>query len=493
MCVPSVITIVIGLLQSATIQPPPWITHTEPAYTIQSPKGWTAASDRQKGWVHLMGTQGEDIVVWPVFLPGVTTLDAAGAQSLHMKLAAASPYHANWEPPQLAGTGVLRARGTSQNMVAVSMFLWMSSPRGTAGYFYVASARGEDGFRQKQADLARVLGSFRLTGAPVAGAAPPPPATTAGLRFTRFVDPNEGAFSVEVPAGWKTAGGMFRNGPFITHPAIQTDSPDGRTKVVLGDAQLPTNFREYLPGAPAWMMRPPGTNEMGSIIYPYMTGSTYCRFYIESRVSGFCSDLQISDVKDNAPVDVPPPMAMTPSSRYTVGSLSFTCKEQGEPRKGYCTAKTTQMFQPPAIQSPTNMWRVETLLAYLAPPEDVKQAEAAMARLASSFQINTQWGMGQVRAAGAQSRIIAGATQDIANMAQQSQRYRDAVDDRIAKLRSDATLGVTTVVDPRTGDRMTVDSGSGYYWVNPQGHVVGTNVDTRPNVDFGRLLELPLR
>jgi hypothetical protein len=38
-----------------------------------------------------------------------------------------------------------------------------------------------------------------------------------------------------------------------------------------------------------------------------------------------------------------------------------------------------------------------------------------------------------------------------------------------------------------------VDSGSGYYWVDNRGMILGTNVDTSPGVDFRRLLELPLR
>ena len=114
-----------------------------------------------------------------------------------------------------------------------------------------------------------------------------------------------------------------------------------------------------------------------------------------------------------------------------------------------------------------------------------------MLRLRDSFQINTEWGMRQIQTAGAQSRIIAGATQEIAGMAERSQRYRDAVDDRIAQLRSNATLGVTDVVDPATCRHTTVDSGSGYYWVDHRGVIVGTNTDTHPNVDFRALVQLP--
>ncbi len=43
-------------------QSPQWITHKDPQYySVESPPGWTASPDRQKGWVHLIGTQGEDV------------------------------------------------------------------------------------------------------------------------------------------------------------------------------------------------------------------------------------------------------------------------------------------------------------------------------------------------------------------------------------------------------------------------------------------------
>ena len=46
-------------------------------------------------------------------------------------------------------------------------------------------------------------------------------------------------------------------------------------------------------------------------------------------------------------------------------------------------------------------------------------------------------------------------------------------------------------MDPATGRHMTVDSGAGYYWVDQRGVIVGTNTDTRPNVDFRALVQLP--
>ena len=129
----------------ATSADPPWATHKDSGFSVEMPPGWTAGSDPQKGWVHLMGTQGEDVVIWPVFLPGAPAdLDLRTAQSIHQKLAAACPYNAEWEVTKAMGSNIVRARGRSGEMIAVSAFTWKISPRGVAGYFYVAGARETD-------------------------------------------------------------------------------------------------------------------------------------------------------------------------------------------------------------------------------------------------------------------------------------------------------------------------------------------------------------
>ncbi len=40
-------------------------------------------------------------------------------------------------------------------------------------------------------------------------------------------------------------------------------------------------------------------------------------------------------------------------------------------------------------------------------------------------------------------------------------------------------------------DREGLESGSEYYWMDHRGAVVGTQTDTRPNLDFRQLLRLP--
>jgi hypothetical protein len=63
--------------------------------------------------------------------------------------------------------------------------------------------------------------------------------------------------------------------------------------------------------------------------------------------------------------------------------------------------------------------------------------------------------------------------------------------DELSRRRENAILGVEDVVDPVTGRELKVESGSNYYWIDHRGDIVGTQTDTRPNLDFRELTRLP--
>ncbi|MCC6861229.1 MAG: hypothetical protein IT158_21865 [Bryobacterales bacterium] len=469
----------VSVLQAA--QPaspaPEWAAQKGAGFSVETPAGWSVWPDARKGWVHLMGTQGEDVVVWPVFLPGVVSVpDLKTVQAIHQKLAAACPFQAQWESAQAAGPNLVRARGKSGEMTAVSAFAWKPSPRGVAGYFYSAAARKAD-FAGKAADLVRVLGSFRLTGD--AGGA-------GGVQWALFADPMEGAFTAEVPAGWQASGGLIRSSPEDPHLVLGVTSPDGRTRVSLGDPQMSTYFID-----PAGSLIPEGSMNGAAMVLRYLTGAYFCQFYVASRAPMFCTDLQISEVRDN-PEMVPyvlskdPTLAQRP---FSIGSAAFQCREQGQMKAGFCQALTTRLSLPAPGQ--IGMWNLKALTVYLTPPDRAEQTRAIMTHIGDSVRFNPQWGMQEVRNAGVRSGIISGTANQIAGMGEATQRKVDAVEERIARMRSDATLGIVRLEDPATGRQTTVDSGANFYWVDPRGVIVGTNVDTTPGVDFRRMIESP--
>ncbi len=461
-------------------QSPQWIIHQDPHhYSVESPPGWTASPDRQRGWVQLTGTQGEGVLIWPVFIPGL--VDTRFASLIHLRLAAASPYNAQWESPQSVAPNALRARGASGSTLATSVFTWVSSPRGLAGSFYVVAAREPD-YRRRQDDFARILQSFRIMGAEAPGAAAPRPAAPGEVQYARFSDPVEGAFTMDVPAGWKTQGGLARHSPTYAQPVVESVSPDGQIRILVGDAAIPPFID---PSGDMFLSRLPEGSVYGTVtrVRRFTPGALFCRDYVLSRLSQICPNPQITEVKDRP--DLLPKVAdhpLLPRMRVSIGEVWFRCGDPAQPKVGLCAARTEGVGSP---------WAVNPIIGYLAPPEKASTARAIMDQMVKSRRFNPQWQRMQNQVAGASSEIASLTANEIAEMAARSQRARDAVDDEIARRRSNATLGTVDLVDPQTGRRLSVESGSHYYWVDPRGLIVGTNTATVPTVDFRALLQLP--
>jgi hypothetical protein len=174
--------------------------------------------------------------------------------------------------------------------------------------------------------------------------------------------------------------------------------------------------------------------------------------------------------------------ALAHTSRATWADVSFRCGEPAQPKTGHCQA-ITDAFGPP-------LWRVHNLSAFVAPAEKESLANSIWDHTRESLQFEPQWEHMETQLAGAASRAVSGTANDIANMMARSQMARNAIDDEIARRRSNATLGVVDLADPETGRHMSVESGSNYYWVDPRGVIVGTTTDTHPSVDFRALLQL---
>ena len=57
------------------------------------------------------------------------------------------------------------------------------------------------------------------------------PVTLAAVSWTQFEDPAEHAFSLQIPAGWKVVGGLYRFGPLDPRVMVDLVSPDGGTRI----------------------------------------------------------------------------------------------------------------------------------------------------------------------------------------------------------------------------------------------------------------------
>jgi hypothetical protein len=67
--------------------PAQWIAHNDPmGFSVNTPPGWELHADRQAGRINIRGPQGQQAVIWPMFIPQ-QQLDARGAGTVVQQLA----------------------------------------------------------------------------------------------------------------------------------------------------------------------------------------------------------------------------------------------------------------------------------------------------------------------------------------------------------------------------------------------------------------------
>jgi hypothetical protein len=471
-------------------QTPAWSTHKDPrGFTVDVPRGWRVASEGTSGRVSAQGPGKEQVIVWPVFAPG--GLEARAAATVLGQLAAASIPGVEWAAPQAAGPSVLRMAGRGAGRAAMASLAWVVTPRGTAGYLYVAAAP-EPAYRASEAIFAKILASFRASGA-AAGSPPQAPS----MSYLRWEDPREKAFSLEYPSRWNVSGGLFRMAAVDTRAAWEIVSPEGRIRLTGGDAQIPTftepnqvlmmsGFREgswYSPGY--------GVN---MLVRSYMPGSAFVKEYIGLRVAQSCEGLAFTNVRDRSDAAAGLNAIYAQFATYGVstqlsaGDAAFTCRKDGQEMAGYYFAAVRRTQN---AGMPGGLWNIEYLFGYLAARSEEPLARAVLEHALGSIEINPQWMGMQQNVTASTSKIVSQTHNEISSIITGTFNNRQGVMDEISRRRSNVTLGLEDVVDPATGRQIKVESGANYYWMDHRGTIVGTGTDTRPNLDFRELTRLP--
>jgi hypothetical protein len=462
-----------------------WTSYKDPSgISLETPAGWRVNRDAPSGRVQITGAGGEQVVVWPLFIPG--PLDTAGASAVLQKLAASLGRSGPWGPAQPAGRAAVRMQGPGGERAAVAALSWIPSPKGSAAFFYALSAPPAS-YRASQPAFSRILQSFQVTGGAPA---------SSSFQWTRWQDPREGAFSFEIPAGWRIQGGLMRFAPTDIRTAWELLSPDGEIRLTGGDANIPyhtepnqmlamTGFREGSWYSPGYGVR--------MLVRRYIPGPLFAREYVSSRATPGCAPVQISDNRER-PDAVSAINAIYAryqgfvSMRLTAGEASFTCQKAGRAMQGYYFAGT---MHTQAMGMAGGLWNVEYLYGYLAPPRRFAEAQQVMNHLLQTIQINPQWMAMQQGITANTSQIVSQTANAISETISQSYWSRQQTMDELSRRRSNATLGVVDVIDTATGREIKVENSSNYYWIDHRGTIVGTETYTRPHIDFRELVQLP--
>mgnify|MGYP001611422578 CR=1 FL=1 len=471
MSAPGLLSVVAMVLTAAPCVPGEDVA----GFSVRVPRGWNISTDARLGRLEIRGAKQARVIVWPVFMPNWA--EETVAPVVLRKLAAGVWAGMQWEPVQAFGAGVVRAYGHSGTRVGVAALTWITSAQGAAGYLYLVAAE-KNGYQQLETAFAQILGSCRAVGAPASNGEALP-------TFVGWRDPNEKAFTLQVPSQWKVTGGLFRPNRNQVNPAWELVSPDGQIWIAGGDATLPL----YMAPASTFpqSLLKEGARYSEMLVKRYVPGAEFAREYVLGKVARACPDVTITETRER------PDVVEVAGTRYaraskdfsaslTAGEVSFTCRQAGRLMHGYYLAGTL-LAKTPTVSA----WCAEHLYGYLAPEGRTGLARSILHHTVASTRFNSAWLDSRRNSTLVIDRV----------MEDESWRGKIIIDE-LSRRRSSAVVEVESVPDPASGPfdphsrrMIDVESSADHYWLDEQGAIVGVRIGARPDLDFRKLVRAP--
>jgi hypothetical protein len=290
--------------------------------------------------------------------------------------------------------------------------------------------------------------------------------TAAAVQWVTVRDAREQAFSIQVPKGWKTCGGLFRYSGIDTRMIVDMTSPDGLTNLRIGDATIPP-------------YRVPGPYQpRGAGVAAYVAGDAFAAKYGLARFASLCQGVQVTK-SDPVPPKYHP--AQQAFSRTTGGEAFISCTKNGAPMNGYVYAET--MLMGPG--GPGSSWLVVALGSLMAPAAEATAAGSLLAHAGATLTMNPAWTRMQdqlnqraIQQIDAQTRatIAAAQAENTRERAMISALQNDSFNDVIN--------GVQATQDTATGKKYIVPLGTGgTQWINGNRTVVESGLSPGPGFD----------
>lgn len=291
-----------------------------------------------------------------------------------------------------------------------------------------------------------------------------------------FTDPGEHAFTMQVPQGWKVAGGAYRFGPLDPRAMVEMDSPDGQIRLRLGDAGVPpyavpdrsmlsNGFREGSRYSPNGVAQ--------EVVANYRPGWVFADLYGQARFAALCRSLELKQLRRVAPVHE------VSGQQVAAGDAVYHCEAtSGAPLVGYVFAET----QLTRMQT-TAVWQMSWLYSFIAPENQAGLALKSVLHAMRTFQIDERWESEQLRLNGqagtsAYQSFQQTMAQEHARFEHQEAQFQAEVDGFSRALR-----GVTLTTDSVDHSQREVWSGpNANYFINPVGTVV--NANSSPGSEF---------
>jgi hypothetical protein len=460
-----------------------FVTYKEPGrFTVSIPSGWKVADGAQG--VKISDPDSSSFV-------RLTAFFAKGNVSSEQFLRALPELEAN-TLPNCQVTRVSKQDGQIDNAIAALSFgngkkaLAMCSIYDHSGMLYMIGA-SKGSFQEERPELVKILKSFSyLNGASTGRES----LSGSGLQFKSFSDPNENAFSVEVPSGWTVKGGMYRKAQVDVRPELLIQSPDGKVGIRIGDRNLPPfiepNRMLELGGFHVGSTYSPGYG-VNLLVEPYIAGEQFASTYASNHLKQSYQNVRIVESKDRSDLtdQLNEVYSQLGNVKLTAGSAALTAERNGTPYEGYYLAGTLE-----SSMGEQGMWVAQFLDGYMAPRGRTSEAEEVLKHALETYRIQSSWANMQQGIAMNTSEIVRKTGEAVSKSLMDTFWTQTHAQDENFRKWDNYIRGQVDVYDPYTHETWKAEAGHNYYWGRTgTNRAIGTDTYVRPNTNFDELIQ----
>jgi hypothetical protein len=412
---------------------------------------------------------------------GLALQDAPGAGGA--KVAVVQPGSPADKAGVKEGDVIVAINGSALDQAAtMTRIIKAMSPGQTARLSVVRKSKSSP----RRRTIAVVLGSSDGAGGTAANSAAPGPAAKSGAAahalsvsgYVRLTDPQEHAFTADVPAGWRSEGGLARRSALQINPYLRSLSPDKMTYLMIGEPTLPTfsppSRMGNAIGHPEGTLYDAGLGGRALVMH-YLPGAKFARRYGETALQGLCPSLRFvsarerRDLAHKAEVDWP---TVIPS-RYDGGEARFTCVHNNQEMEARVEAVTRDTRD-------NVMWAVILLQAYLTPKGQSKRAEEILEHMAGSVTFSQEWTRKQNNLSQQAAASINRRMQETFRQQQVFMQKFNSVDQSFEAM-DELVSGFSTYHDQKTGNDYSLNNTNPFKWIDDQtGRIISTPTNTKP-------------
>lgn len=308
-----------------------------------------------------------------------------------------------------------------------------------------------------------------LATAAVALAAPAALAQDA-KKLAVWTEPNEKAYSLVIPEGWTVRGGLSRPNPLAFVTPTEITSPDKRIIVRITDdypVYVEQNETHIFMGLRNGHRE---KDQFGVLweIQPYAPGAEFLKKHALRGVK-LGEARKVSALSSDAGFGI--------QQRTDCGEIEYRYTIPGERTEWRGAALAITEFVGGGL---TRIWTAR-MIQYEAPADRIEEAKATALRALVTMQFRAGWVAAQEAGQRDRIRIAKKSIEDTNRVFWETYNSVQESRCRIFQRGSDVRRDVVTVYNPHTGTiHYNVPGHSSYYWLAPNGQIIGTNTGTPP-------------